>query len=117
MARLKAEPNKKFLIFCLYASHGVIQDNQQMILCNEYEKESKFYRLYPAESKLREATSVYENCYVISLFACCRQRWDYDSLDMTASFDTNTGAEFQKLINEGKTLVFDKNSKQWMTEE
>ena len=35
-AKVKRNPEKKYLIFCLFASHGMIKNNEQVVICNEF---------------------------------------------------------------------------------
>ena len=48
---------------------------------NEYDPGRKFYRLFTAEEHLRGIATLSPNCYVIGLFACCRQLYDENTME------------------------------------
>ena len=54
-----------------------------MLLCNKWKSTTEFYQFYQAEAAIRTLASANRNIYVISLFACCRQKYDRDSPDMS----------------------------------
>ena len=60
----------------LWAGHGMIWHNSQVLLTNELNKKTKFYSFIEVEKQLRSLCSMNNNVYIISLFACCRQIWD-----------------------------------------
>ena len=66
------EPPKKYLLVCLWAGHGMVKSGKQVLLTNELDKRSKFYKMIQAESMMRAIASLYDNVYIVSLFACCR---------------------------------------------
>ena len=69
-------PPENYLLFFLFACHGILKDGQQNIVINEYDPEKEFYKLYGAEYKVRYWAENFPNSYIISIFACCRQLWD-----------------------------------------
>ena len=51
----------------------MLMEGNQVLVLNEWDKGQGFYRLFQAEKRLRMLADSYENCYVIGIFACCRQ--------------------------------------------
>ena len=72
------------LLFSLFAGHGMIHNNMQVLLCNELDPKTKFYKLFPVEELLRDLAAKYRNVYIVTLFACCRQKFD---LELCCLFD------------------------------
>ena len=36
--RIKNDRQKRYLVFCLFAGHGMIKDNEQVVLCNSFQQ-------------------------------------------------------------------------------
>ena len=72
-ARFKEEPEKKFAVVILVAGHGIQFNGQQSVVINAFDKNSRFYRLWPVENDIRNWTEKYSNSYIVSFFACCRE--------------------------------------------
>ena len=72
-ARFKEEPEKKFAVVILVAGHGIQFNGQQSVVINAFDKNSRFYRLWPVENDIRNWTEDYSNAYIVSFFACCRE--------------------------------------------
>ena len=66
-------PDKKHLGFFFFSCHGMIRNFHQHILLNEFDFEIDFYRLFNAEKLIRNQTENYRNCYIVCIFACCRE--------------------------------------------
>ena len=66
-------PQDIVLIFCVFASHGMIQCGRQTILINEFDKATGFYKLIGAEENIRSAAQRNSNAYFVCIFACCRE--------------------------------------------
>ena len=47
-------------------------------MINEFDKKTKFYKLWAAETNLSNLAELYNNSYVIGVFACCREKFDPD---------------------------------------
>ena len=62
----------KFLVVILFSGHGIVKDNKQVILTNEFDKKRKFYRLLKAEEMVRDLSQKNPNTYIVSLFSCNR---------------------------------------------
>lgn len=65
------EAGKKILLISLMAGHGMIADNEQVLLCNKITKH-RFFEMLPIESLIRCIGAEHANVYSITLFACCR---------------------------------------------
>ena len=65
------KPVEKYLIFFLFASHGILKEGKQFIFLNEFSAKEKFYSRVAVESKLRSWAQLYPHMYVISIYACC----------------------------------------------
>ena len=74
----KKQPMEKYLILFLFAGHGLLKQGMQEMVYNEFDNNTKFYKMYKAEKKLRLYAEIYPNAYVIGIFACCRQIWDHN---------------------------------------
>ena len=51
--RLKANEDKNYLIIYVFAGHGMIVGGKQIMLLNEYSKNTGFYKLFGAEANIR----------------------------------------------------------------
>ena len=51
----------------------MLYEGEQVLLTNEFDKKTQFYKLFKAENKLRHLAEEYANAYLIGIFACCRQ--------------------------------------------
>ena len=65
-----------YLVIFLFAGHGMLYEGRQVLLYNEFEKSTRFYKMFLAEQKLRSFAELYPNAYLIGIFACCRQLHD-----------------------------------------
>ena len=68
-------PQKKFAVFCILAGHGIQRLGTQWILTNEYNEETKFYKMYSAEDTMRTFAENYSNSLSVGFFVCCRQNY------------------------------------------
>ena len=57
------EPNTNFLIVYVFAGHGMDAFGKQVMLLNEYNKKTGFYRMFGAEAEIRDIASKYPNSY------------------------------------------------------
>ena len=48
-------------------------DGRQIVLINEFDKKTGFYRLWGIEADIRRLAKSNTNAYIIGLFACCRE--------------------------------------------
>ena len=65
-----------YLIIFLFTGRGMMQEGQQVLLMNEFDKKTRFYKIFKAESKLRFLAETYPNSYMIGIFACSRQLYN-----------------------------------------
>ena len=66
---------KKIFLISLMAGHGMIHNNDQVLLCNKLTK-NRWYEMVPIEQIIRCIGAEQDNLYAITLFACCRQKYD-----------------------------------------
>ena len=66
---------KKILLLSLMSGHGFIAQNEQVIVCNEI-ADNNFYELLPAERLLQTIAAKHSNLYCITLWNCCRDKFD-----------------------------------------
>ena len=71
--RLKASPDKTFLLLYALAGHGIQLDGRQVVLINTFDKKTGFYRIWGIEAEIRKYAKDNANAYVIGLMACCRE--------------------------------------------
>ena len=74
--RLQKNPDTNFLILYVFAGHGMNVKGQQIVLLNEYDKPSKWYKMLHVEGKIRVLSSMFPNSYQLAFFACCREIYD-----------------------------------------
>ena len=71
--RIKLNVDRSFLIFYIFACHGIQIDGKQAVVVNGFDKRAEFYNLYVAETELRQWASKYSNSFHMCIFACCRE--------------------------------------------
>ena len=69
-----------------------------MLLCNEYDPKTKFYKMYNAEMLLRDMATKCDNTWIIALFACCRQKYVATDPKLCISFDRKEAEEVKEQI-------------------
>ena len=74
--RFLKNPSQNFLIFYIFACHGIQKEGSQSIVINEIDPDAEFYRLWPAEADMRDWSEKFRNTYHVGLFACCREIHD-----------------------------------------
>ena len=90
----QASKGKKVLMFFLFAGHGMMRDNGQVLLTNDFDKGMQFYKMFKAEPMLRTLSASAQNAYAVSLFACCRQK--FDAAAMCHCFDSATAEALEE---------------------
>ena len=70
---LSVNPDKIILYFYCFATHGMNMSGRQVILLNDYSKNTGFYKLAAVEIEIRNIAKKHENSYQICLCACCRE--------------------------------------------
>ena len=71
--RIEKNPDKKYLVIYVLAGHGMITAGKQVMLMNEYNDKTGFYKFYGVEAMVRTNSQRFPNSYSICLFACCRE--------------------------------------------
>ena len=66
-----AGQGKKVVLFSLMAGHGMIVNNEQVLLCNKI-TDKRFYQILPIQSIICSIAAEQDNLYSITAFACCR---------------------------------------------
>ena len=72
MKKIRNDKANNYLLFCLFAGHGMISNNEQVILMNEFDKSANFYKFFNAEATLRKLAVQANNVYIVAMYACCR---------------------------------------------
>ena len=65
-------PPINYLVMFLFAGHGMIKEGAQVLLYNEFDKKSGFYKMFKAEEIIRNMAAEFDNSYLMGIFACCR---------------------------------------------
>ena len=68
------------MVFSVFAGHGILKLGTQTLVTNEFDEHEKFYKLIDVEHKMRYLSESYTNGYIITVFACCRQLFDYKEM-------------------------------------
>ena len=69
----KNTPGKLSLLVHCYAGHGMCKDGRQVLLINEFDNNSKFYKHAPTEIEIRNSARLYRQTYHFCIHACCRE--------------------------------------------
>ena len=73
--RLKNNPDRNFLIIYIMAGHGMQCVGKQVLLLNQFDRSSGFYKKWGAEGDIRSIAQMFPNSYQLAFFACCREVW------------------------------------------
>ena len=71
--KLKQSKHKKTLVSYVFAGHGMQENGTQVVVINEYDKETRFYRLWKIENMIRTFARMFPNSFHLAFFACCRE--------------------------------------------
>ena len=63
LTRLRAKPEKKYLIIYCFAGHGMNENGRQVFLVNEFDERTTFYKLCNVENYIRQYAEDYQNSY------------------------------------------------------
>ena len=74
--RIKKNPDTNFLVLYVFAGHGMNVKGQQVLLLNEFDKASNWYKMLNVEAKIRVIAQMNPNSYQLAFFACCREIYD-----------------------------------------
>ena len=70
-----SEPKKNTLLVHCFVGQGATKDGEQLFLLNEFNSESKYYKMFPAERRIRQLGDKFDCLYQIAMFACSRKPW------------------------------------------
>ena len=73
--KISSAKKLRLLCFAFFSCHGMLFESTQHVVLNEFDPKKKFYKLYAAQEQIRFLSNRYKNCYFISVFACCREKW------------------------------------------
>ena len=71
--RLSESPRENFLIVYIIAGQGMEHYGQQIMLLNEFNDKTGFYKHWAIENDIREIASTFPNSYQVAMFAASRQ--------------------------------------------
>ena len=71
----KKNPDKNILIIFAIAAHGMQDSGRQVVLLNDFDEKTGFYRRWQIEFDIRDRAKDYRNTYQIAVFACCREHF------------------------------------------
>jgi len=72
----KANKSKRFLLSQFYAGHGMVDGGEQVVLTDEFDERTKWYRFLPVEMMCRVYSLSNPNIFMLSSFACCREKYN-----------------------------------------
>ena len=75
------------MIICHFTGRGISKASLQYLVLNEFDEESKFYKLFPVEERIRNIAKNNPNSYSIAIFDCNRELYDYT--EMTSKLEAN----------------------------
>ena len=52
----------------------MVKESMTEMVLNEFDENTQFYKLFRAESLIREMSDQYPHTYIVSVFACERQK-------------------------------------------
>ena len=78
--RIKGQPEEQFLVILLFAGHGILKQGVQNIVLNEFDPKEGFYKMNPIEGVVRAMANMLQNAYFITIFACCREIYDWNKM-------------------------------------
>ena len=61
------------LLMHCFAGHGMCKDGRQVLLINQFDANSKFYKVAPSEIEIRNLAKLYRQTYHFCVYACCRE--------------------------------------------
>ena len=73
---MQKNPDTKFLILYVFAGHGMNVKGQQVVLLNEFDKATNWYKMLNVEAKIRVIAQMNPNSYQLAFFACCREIYE-----------------------------------------
>ena len=77
---LREEPKQTRLGIVYVGGHGMMHEGTQHFVLNQYDKDKRFYKLFPVEAKIRHVTYKHNNCYMIAIMACSRDSFNQSQI-------------------------------------
>ena len=74
--RIQEDPETNYLILYVIAGHGMNVKGQQVLLLNEFDKKTNWYKMLMVETKIRTLAKICPNSYQVAFFGCCREVYD-----------------------------------------
>lgn len=93
-----SEPKKNTLLIHCFVGQGTTKDGQQLFLLNEYNPNTKYYKMLPAEQRIRQLGDKFDCLYQIAMFACSRKPW----VDHT--YTCGAGADSSPTLKRAETM-------------
>ena len=69
---------------------------------NEYNPKDGFYKMHAIEGVVRAWANMLQNAYFITIFACCRQTYDWET--MKGFYDADQVAKLEKKVSENNEI-------------
>jgi len=66
---------KKTLFMQFFAGHGMTLNGEQVLLGNEYDERTEWYKFLRVEQSVRTAANFNAHVYFFTVFACCREKF------------------------------------------
>ena len=70
-----SEPTTKFLIVYIFSGYCLQVDGQLVILLNQFDKATRYYKFIGVEKKMRTIAEMYANTYQVAFFTTCKQNY------------------------------------------
>ena len=77
----ESKPPVNYLVIFLFAGHGMIKEGAQVLLYNEFDENTGYYKMFKAEETIRQWAAQFQNSYFMGIFACCRQLYNSDTME------------------------------------
>ena len=78
--RQKTRTPKNLCFAYVLAGHGVMNESMANFVLSEYCEQSKWYRIYPIEQRIRGFAKTYPSSYHVVFNVCCRQDYKVSKL-------------------------------------
>ena len=72
---LAEDRSKKILFMQFFAGHGMTFNGEQVLLGNEYDDKTEWYKFLRVEQFVRTMAPYNSNIYFLTTFACCREKY------------------------------------------
>ena len=89
--RLNDNKDKKFLIVYVIVGQGLHSHGQQIVLLNQMNNLTGFYKHWSVETDIRSIAFNFPNVYQVAFFACGRELWN--SIEHVGCFESKEATE------------------------